>query len=68
MCNVTGENFTRRVRITELTADFLELTFPYGQMDLFSDNQREEKLMDALDCIRDTFGEKAIKYWGRSVA
>jgi len=60
--------FTRRVRITELTADFLELTFPYGQMDLFSDNQREEKLMDALDSIRDTFGEKAIKYWGRSVA
>lgn len=60
--------FTRRVRITELTAEFLELTFPYGQMDLFADNAREEKLMGAIDSIRDAFGEKAIKYWGRSVA
>ncbi|HEX3020113.1 MAG TPA: hypothetical protein VHP36_07410 [Chitinispirillaceae bacterium] len=63
-----GKIFTRRVRITELDVEFLELTFPYGQMDLFEDNMREEKLMGAMDCIRDAFGEKAIKYWGRSVA
>jgi DNA polymerase-4 len=57
--------FTRRVRISELTAEFNELTFPYGQADLFIDNQREESLMTAIDSIRGSFGEKAIKFWGR---
>lgn len=60
--------FVRRVRIKEIAAEFLELTFPYGQMDLFANNEREEKIMTAIDSIRYAFGEKAIKFWGRSVA
>lgn len=57
--------FTRRVRLTELTIECLELTFPYGQVDLFIDNEREEHLMTAIDSIRGSFGDKAIKFWGR---
>lgn len=58
--------FTRRVRLTELKLIFSELTFPYGQTDLFLDNERESNLMGALDTIRNQFGEKAINFWGRS--
>jgi DNA polymerase-4 len=57
--------FVRRVRLTELATEFTELTFPYGQIDLFSDTEREENLMSALDSIRCSFGENAIKFWGR---
>ena len=57
--------FTRRVRITVLSAEFLDLIFPYGQIDIFMDSQREENLMTAIDSIRNSFGEKAIKFWGR---
>ena len=55
----------RRVRVAQLQVDFLDLTFPYGQVDLFADNEREENLMSALDSIRDSFGDRAIKFWGR---
>ena len=66
MCaNLLKKMFTRRVRIAQLRVDFLDLTFPYGQVDLFADNEREENLMSALDSIRDSFGDKAIKFWGR---
>lgn len=57
--------FVRRVRLTELIIEFTELTFPYGQIDLFSDTEREENLMSAIDSIRCSFGENAIKFWGR---
>ena len=57
--------FVRRVRLTELTTDFTELTFPYGQVDLFADSEREENLMSAIDSIRGSFGENAIRFWGR---
>lgn len=60
--------FTRRVRLSELDLEFTDLTFPYGQMDMFVDSQRERHLMDALDEIRKSFGEKSIKFWGREVA
>jgi hypothetical protein len=42
-----------------------DLTFPYGQVDLFLDTEREENLMSALDSIRGSFGENAIRFWGR---
>lgn len=58
--------FLRRVRLTDLTVRFSELTFPYGQMDLFMDNQREENLMNAIDTIHQNFGERAIRFWGRN--
>ncbi len=57
--------FVRRVRLTELSTEFTNLTFPYGQVDLFFDNEREEHLMSAIDSIRSSFGENAIRFWGR---
>jgi DNA polymerase-4 len=58
----------RRVRIAELGIGFHDLTFPYGQVDLFSDNEKEEHLMDAIDSIRNNYGNNAIRFWGRQVA
>ncbi len=57
--------FVRRVRLSELSAEFTDLTFPYGQVDLFCDNEKEENLMTAIDSIRNSFGENAIRFWGR---
>lgn len=59
---------TRRVRLTELCIECTDLSFPYGQMDLFSHNEREEHLMSALDAIRNSFGRDAIRFWGREQA
>jgi DNA polymerase-4 len=63
--NLLKKLFTRRVRLSELSLEFSELTFPYGQLDLFSNSEREESLMDAIDTIRKSFGQKSIKFWGR---
>ena len=57
--------FTRRVRLTEIAVTCSELTFPYGQLDLFAETEREEHLMSALDDIRNNFGRSAIRFWGR---
>ncbi|NLG16060.1 MAG: hypothetical protein GX556_01875 [Fibrobacter sp.] len=59
---------TRRVRVAELGVGFYDLTFPYGQMDLFANNEQEDNLMNAIDSIRKSFGGDAIKFWGRQVA
>lgn len=59
------KTFTRRVRLTDMVLECNELTFPYGQVDLFLDTEREENLMSAIDSIRNNFGEKAIRFWGR---
>ncbi len=60
--------FTRRVRLSELELEFSDLSFPYGQVDMFVDSTRERQLMGALDEIRKSFGEQSIKFWGRGVA
>lgn len=57
--------YTRRVRLTDMFLECNDLTFPYGQVDLFLDTEREENLMGALDSIRSSFGENAIRFWGR---
>ncbi|HEX2957825.1 MAG TPA: hypothetical protein VHO70_13400 [Chitinispirillaceae bacterium] len=59
------KTFTRRVRLTDMVLECNDLTFPYGQVDLFLDTEREENLMSAIDSIRNNFGEKAIRFWGR---
>jgi len=59
------KSITRRVRIAEIAIECSELTFPYGQLDLFAQTEREEHLMSALDSIRSSFGRSAIKFWGR---
>ncbi|MDG5816244.1 hypothetical protein QA601_14210 [Chitinispirillales bacterium ANBcel5] len=60
--------FTRRVRLSELDLEFSELTFPYGQIDLFLDDSKQEGLTNALDSIKKNFGDKSIRFWGREVA
>jgi DNA polymerase-4 len=59
------KTFTRRVRLTEMALECNDLTFPYGQVDLFLDTEREENLMSAIDSIRNNFGENSIRFWGR---
>lgn len=59
------KTFTRRVRLTDMVLECNDLTFPYGQVDLFLDTEREENLMSAIDSIRNNFGEKSIRFWGR---
>ncbi len=61
------KTFTRRVRLTDLTLECAELTFPYGQIDLFARAEREEHLMSALDTIRGNYGRAAIRFWGREL-
>jgi hypothetical protein len=41
-----------------------DLTYPYGQLDLFEANNREEQLMGAVDTIRNRYGMNAIGFWG----
>lgn len=64
-CPVLGRIFTRRVRIADLTLECTDLTFPYGQLDLFDNTEREEHLMAAIDVIRKNHGRGAIRFWGR---
>ena len=64
-CRVLEKLFARRVRLADLTLECTDLTFPYGQMDLFDNTEREEHLMAALDVIRKNHGRNAIRFWGR---
>jgi DNA polymerase-4 len=59
------KTIVRRVRLTELAIRCEQLTFPYGQTDLFVNTEQEEHLMSAIDSIRNNFGEEAIRFWGR---
>ncbi len=59
---------TRRVRLTDMALTCSDLTFPYGQLDLFDGTEREEQLMGALDAIRESFGRAAIRFWGKERA
>ncbi len=57
--------YTRRVRLMHLMVHLRDLTYPYGQIDLFANTEQEEKLMGVMDEIRHKFGEDAIRFWGR---
>jgi len=52
----------RRVRLTSMALELPELTYPYGQLDLFGTYERENNLMEALDSVKKNFGRKAIGY------
>jgi DNA polymerase-4 len=62
------KTLTRRVRLTDMSIECSDLTFPYGQLDLFERTGREEQLMGALDAIRGNYGRRAIRFWGRERA
>lgn len=54
----------RRIRISFIQISFEELSFPYGQVDLFHSTEKEEKLFTALDKLRGRFGENIIDFRG----
>ncbi|MBN1982747.1 MAG: hypothetical protein JW795_14535 [Chitinivibrionales bacterium] len=56
--------YTRRVRLASMIICLMELTTPYSQTDLFSDTDKENDLMAALDQIKKRFGPTAIGYCG----
>ena len=41
-----------------------ELSYPYGQLDLFADDEKEQQLMKVLDTIRNKYSSDAVKFWG----
>ncbi|MFP4416935.1 MAG: hypothetical protein ACLFSB_06660 [Chitinispirillaceae bacterium] len=51
---------TRRIRLSSIDLYIKDLVYPYGQMDLFYDNQQECRLMNALDSIRLKYGFESI--------
>ena len=54
---------TRRVRVRSLRLQFKDLRPPSGQLDLFPrETGRLERLVAAVDRIRDRFGENAVRY------
>lgn len=56
--------YTRRIRLSHMHITLADLTYPYGQLDLFEANNREEQLMGAVDTIRNIYGMNAIGFWG----
>ena len=53
--------YTRRICLTKVGLGLFKLSYPYGQLDLFADD-KEERLMKAMDSIRGKFGVDAISY------
>jgi DNA polymerase-4 len=62
-----GQTLNRRVRVGEMTLLCSDLSFPYGQLDLFDAPQQEAQLMEALDRVRKKFGAGTIGFHGRSL-
>jgi DNA polymerase-4 len=56
--------YTRRVRLSHVYVRLAGFTYPYGQLDLFGQQQREEQLMGALDDIRKRYGSEVISFGG----
>lgn len=54
----------RRIRISTLSLILQKLVFPYGQMDLFVNSEREDRLFSALDNLRNKYGSNIIKFNG----
>lgn len=54
----------RRIRISFIQVSFEQLSFPYGQVDLFQNTEKEENLFKALDTLKARFGDKIIDFKG----
>ncbi len=52
--------YIRRIRLSGIDLYLKDLVYPYGQMDLFYDNEQEANLMSALDTIRLKYGFDSI--------
>jgi DNA polymerase-4 len=61
-CRLFRSVRTRRIRLSWMRIVLHELSAPYGQMDLFIDSDREERLMNAFDRIREHYGMGAIQF------
>lgn len=55
---------TRRIRLSAIEIKLRELSYPYGQLDLFENTAREDELMGVLDKIRSKFGKDILRFGG----
>jgi hypothetical protein len=55
---------TRRIRLSSMEIRLKELSYPYGQLDLFSDGEKEEQLMKVLDTIRNKYSSDTVRFGG----
>ncbi|MBD3346721.1 MAG: hypothetical protein GF401_16825 [Chitinivibrionales bacterium] len=60
-------SYKRRICLTEMSIQLQQLSSPYGQLDLFVDNEQENQLMNALDKIRGKFGINSVKFYGKQI-
>ncbi len=54
---------TRRIRLSSMEIRLKELSYPYGQLDLFADNEKERQLMEVLDTVRNKYSPDVVKFW-----
>jgi DNA polymerase-4 len=55
---------TRRVRLSSIEISLRELSYPYGQLDLFENTAQEGELMMVLDKVRNKFGVESVRFGG----
>jgi len=54
----------RRIRVSNIEIRLTELSYPYGQLDLFSNQEKEDNLMKVMDSVRNKYGEKVLGFYG----
>lgn len=55
---------TRRIRLSSMEIRLKELSYPYGQLDLFADSEKEEQLMKVLDTVRNKYSSDTVRFGG----
>ena len=53
---------TRRIRLSSMEIRLKKLTYPYGQLDLFADNEKALQLMEVLDSVRNKYGSNIVRF------
>ncbi len=55
---------TRRIRLSTIEIKIKELSYPYGQLDLFENSAKEDELMGVMDRVRNKFGKDILRFGG----
>ncbi len=61
---ILGAIHTRRIRLSSMEIRLKNLSYPYGQLDLFENSEKEEKLLGVMDRVRGRFGRDILKFGG----
>lgn len=56
--------YVRRIRLSSMEIKLKNLTYPYGQLDLFENNAKEDGLMGIIDSLKGKFGDGCIGFAG----